>query len=499
MKKRWFRTAILLISIFPFLNSCSDDPLSPEETGIISGTVINSQTSEPVTSVSITTSPPTTVLLTDSTGAFRIADVTVGNYSITASKDGYNKTSVSFRVRNEAETVVAIQMDPLQVENTAPGEPFAPAPSDEATGQDISVQLQWSCTNLDAGDTLLYTVRLFEADSATRVIASDISDTTIALTTLHFGRHYFWQVIATDTQGESTNGPVWSFRTMNFPELPVVHAVTNGQGYDVFTANPDTLDAGLYPLTSNPAVDWYPRRSPDGQQIAFISNREIDFHLYLMDSDGSNVRKITTLPVAGFHSNGRGFSWSPEGSRLLYAHYDQLYLIHADRSGLTPVAIAPADRNFSECDWSSLGNRIVALTVGSWQYDSEIYLMDSDGSNPQDLMGNLPGALGSPAFSPDGNRVLFTHDVSGYEGQNGRRLDNRVFILDLVNGDTTDVSTGKTNGTNDAYPRWSPDGAHIIFANYPNYDESMSSVWVMNADGTNRKKIVSRGTMPDWR
>jgi TolB protein len=51
-------------------------------------------------------------------------------------------------------------------------------------------------------------------------------------------------------------------------------------------------------LTNNPAAhDWKPRWSPDGQRIAFNSDRDGNYEIYVMDADGSNQRRLTNNPA----------------------------------------------------------------------------------------------------------------------------------------------------------------------------------------------------------
>ncbi|HEX6259316.1 MAG TPA: hypothetical protein VFZ51_01595, partial [Woeseiaceae bacterium] len=66
-------------------------------------------------------------------------------------------------------------------------------------------------------------------------------------------------------------------------------------------------------LTSDPAFDGWPAISPNGEEIAFASNREESgvFHLYVMALDGSNVRQITK---GTYHYTQP--AWSADGTRL---------------------------------------------------------------------------------------------------------------------------------------------------------------------------------------
>ncbi len=88
-------------------------------------------------------------------------------------------------------------------------------------------------------------------------------------------------------------------------------------------------------------ADMYPRYSPDGTRIAWYAHRELPsgfwaVNVWIMDSDGSNHRKVTS-------DHAWSFDWSPDGSQLVFLFWDTLYeqpgngelwLINADGSGL---------------------------------------------------------------------------------------------------------------------------------------------------------------------
>src|ERR1051326_1402505 len=88
--------------------------------------------------------------------------------------------------------------------------------------------------------------------------------------------------------------------------------------------------------------DSSPVWSPDGTEIAFISNRNYLFGLYVMNADGSNARLLTELPEPAQPA------WSPDGSKIVFSagiritlephkpHTD-IYVINVDGSGLTQL------------------------------------------------------------------------------------------------------------------------------------------------------------------
>jgi TolB protein len=99
--------------------------------------------------------------------------------------------------------------------------------------------------------------------------------------------------------------------------LPTGGNTQSGRNSEIFVMNRD----GSSPvnLTNDPAFDGYPAWSPDGSKIAFASNRAGktagNFHIYIMDADGSDVIKV--LENDAMVEDARP-QWSPDGSRLLF-------------------------------------------------------------------------------------------------------------------------------------------------------------------------------------
>lgn len=74
---------------------------------------------------------------------------------------------------------------------------------------------------------------------------------------------------------------------------------------DIHVINAD--GSGLRNLTRNSARDGHPVWSPDGRKIAFISSRDLEPAIYVMNADGSQQRNVTR----GIHRISPGFAWSP--------------------------------------------------------------------------------------------------------------------------------------------------------------------------------------------
>lgn len=263
----------------------------------------------------------------------------------------------------------------------------------------------------------------------------------------------------------------------------------------------DSTGENQFTLTSE-GRNWQPRLSPNRQQIAFISDRGVQPQIYLMDKDGSNQRRVTNLPVVGFQNAGQGFSWSPDGGRLLYAHYDKLLSIRIDGSDLIEIATAPESLNFKEVHWSPATGQIVAQTVGTSPQNANLVIMNGNGSNMQDLLSEIRqdslGVISGPHFSVDGRSVVFSHDASKFVSPTGRQLDARIVSYNMESGTLVDLSDNKPEGMNDMAARFSPTGAHVIFSSAPNDGEGPDGIFIMDLEGNGREQLFANGIMPEW-
>ena len=143
--------------------------------------------------------------------------------------------------------------------------------------------------------------------------------------------------------------------------------------------------------------------SEPNARIAFISDRDGDEELYVMNADGSDVTRLT-------HTGGHIICcprWSPDGQRIAFTSNQNgnhdIYLVNADGSGLTQLT--HSDRDDSKPDWSPDGQRI-AFTSGrygggfevSWTGDPEKYLADIE-----TYLTQLTGDSDIYLVNPDGS------------------------------------------------------------------------------------------------
>jgi hypothetical protein len=110
MDKR-YRTQFLLVIMTLIGFGCQEDTIEFTGQGIINGKVLDFETTQPISGAGITTTPPSSAILTDSAGNFRLENLRPSNYSISARKFGYQNSTVNVAVKSSETTEVVILLE----------------------------------------------------------------------------------------------------------------------------------------------------------------------------------------------------------------------------------------------------------------------------------------------------------------------------------------------------------------------------------------------------
>jgi len=228
---------------------------------------------------------------------------------------------------------------------------------------------------------------------------------------------------------------------------------------EIYKIKTDKSD--LENLTNLPGFDEYPAWSPDGTQIAFVSNRAGKSHLYLMDEYGKNPTRISEMtPIYN------KVSWSPDGQKLVFASKgvadsSDIYIIDLRNNEVENITNSPYME--TSPDWSPDGQGILFVACNDEDLSDEfaeecfLHVMDFETkhivpvSNTSDFVGGR--------WSPDSKKILSACNLNlciiDSDGSKRIEFDKSLYKINFHE------------------PTWSPNGQSVAFVSLGNYDEGI--------------------------
>ena len=233
-------------------------------------------------------------------------------------------------------------------------------------------------------------------------------------------------------------------------------------------------------LTRNPKSDQSPRWSPDGNRIAFLSDRSGKNQIYLMDAAGGEPEALT-----GQKDGIISFAWSPDGKRMAFTaleprseeeekqiserwlprvvdqdlRYAALWVL--DLESRKPVQITRGKLHVNTFDWSPDGASIAfsAPTTPDLEESdtADVYVVPAGGGEIRRLSSFTSGD-NNPRWSPDGQRIVFASRGNARSGA----VNTHLYEIAAGGGTARDLTAGFDESP--AFAAWSPENDTIYFS-----------------------------------
>lgn len=240
---------------------------------------------------------------------------------------------------------------------------------------------------------------------------------------------------------------IQSMRLNNRGDTIVFSQKMDGDANEHFEINTIGVDgANFKRLTGNALWDLYPAWSPDDSRIAFLSWRETDLDIYVMNADGSNARLL-------FNSGSHDADIDWVGDRIVFTSNSRIWTIKSDGSGAIQITNPPK--------------------AGEWG------------------QANLPFGDYDPRLSPDGTRIVFER-LEGDTNPQGN------YNLYLVNVDGSGETRLTQDGASQGLAGWSHAGDRIVYILAAVNGEGKYDIYAMNANGTDSRNATPQYFPPNF-
>lgn len=233
-------------------------------------------------------------------------------------------------------------------------------------------------------------------------------------------------------------------------------------------------------LTQQPFADnQYPVASPNGRWIAFQSNRDDDFEIYIVNRGGGQLQRLT------FNDEfDRLPAWSPDSEWVIYSTESSENVFDLRRVNISDSTdeVVLANGLYNGHARYSPDGRYIVFTQGTTRLNAEtweIALLEVE-TGEITLLTNNAVRDASPVFSPDGERILYiTYN-----------LDNQSSGIAEMNLDGSDKRVLFDTDAVEWAASYSPDGEYIIFtSNFTGEDQ----LFLMTVDGQEVQQITTTG------
>jgi Tol biopolymer transport system component len=236
------------------------------------------------------------------------------------------------------------------------------------------------------------------------------------------------------------------------------------------------------------------------QRFAYTTTRPLNWDVFLFSGVDGRSERITDDPGLEYDP-----VLSPDGRWVVFTSEKRgnpdLYVMELSPRG-APRLLIDADSMEDQATFSADGKRLAFVSTSSGNAD--VYVIDFDPQRTHSMgealnLTRSPSADLRPAFSPDGQSLIFTSDRDepiSVVNPITRLRGGEIYLLELK---TSRLKRLTQAAGWDGSAAWSPDGKHIVFysqrALKPAFAQQQARIWTMDADGSNQHVVVANDTL----
>ena len=238
-------------------------------------------------------------------------------------------------------------------------------------------------------------------------------------------------------------------------------------------------------LTNTAAVNMRPAWSPDGARIAFQSDRDGAFHIFLMDRDGGNVRQLTSGTADDRHA-----AWSPDGKLLAVdsgtSTRREIWTVDVSSGARKQITSLGAVASFPS--WSPDGTRLAFYVYRAGAM--ELWMVGANGEGVAVMTRGLASearlqctfACHAAAWSPDGSRIAIADG------------DQRRVVL-MASAIDSALRPITPEGENNHFPTYLSNGTVVYVSEHIALDQSWTDLWSTDPANSDVRTSVAQNVL----
>lgn len=240
----------------------------------------------------------------------------------------------------------------------------------------------------------------------------------------------------------------------------------------------DVKSQKMLPVTTGDHIDYNPKLSPDGSQLAFISTRTGKPQIYVTWLSSGHTAKLTNLT-----SSPNGLNWSPDGKYIAFSMF-------VGKASSPPVSLKGKPKGAKWAKNATFIDDVYYRFDGAGyasKGSNEIFLISAQGGTARQLTDDEYNNGGGLSWGKDSKIIYFS--AIRTDNRHFTPLNNDVYGLDIMQGTITQLTD--RNGP-DNNPVVSPDGKSIAYLGFDdkftNYENAQ--LYVMDIDGKNSRLVT---------